>query len=124
MIIKINYYIKYVHLILNLNFLFLIFDSATSLYRTDYSIREELRQDKIVWPKFLRNFKKIVDEHIIAVIISNQDVVKVDGKGFGVNDKKSIGRHIMTHSWQIRLYLRKDSKENGIHKIYDSPSLP
>ena len=74
--------------------------------------------------KFLRNLQRIADEHKIVVVITNQVVATVDGNGFGGNDKKPIGGHIMAHACQTRLYLKKGLKQNRICKIYDSPSLP
>ena len=41
--------------------------------------------------KFLRNLKKIADEHKVMVVLSNQEVATVDGNSFGGNDKKPIG---------------------------------
>ena len=105
-------------------FSLLVVDSATALYRTDYSGRAELSNRQMSLAKFLRNLQKIADEHKIAVVLTNQVVATVDGAGFGGNDKKPIGGHIMAHACQTRLYLRKGLKENRICKIYDSPSLP
>ena len=105
-------------------FALLIVDSATALYRTDYNGRGELSARQMSLAKFLRNLQKIADEHKIAVVVTNQVVASVDGGGFGGNDKKPIGGHIMAHDCQTRLYLRKGLKENRICKIYDSPSLP
>ena len=104
-------------------FSLLVVDSATALYRTDYNGRGELSARQMSLAKFLRNLQKIADEHKIAVVVTNQVVATVDG-GFGGNDKKPIGGHIMAHACQTRLYLRKGLKENRICKIYDSPSLP
>ena len=105
-------------------FALLVVDSATALYRTDYNGRGELSARQMSLAKFLRNLQKIADEHKIAVVLTNQVVATVDGGGFGGNDKKPIGGHIMAHACQTRLYLRKGLKENRICKIYDSPSLP
>ena len=105
-------------------FALLVVDSATALYRTDYNGRGELSARQMSLAKFLRNLQKIADEHKIAVVLTNQVVATVDGAGFGGNDKKPIGGHIMAHACQTRLYLRKGLKENRICKIYDSPSLP
>ena len=105
-------------------FSLLIVDSATALYRTDYNGRGELSARQMSLAKFLRNLQKIADEHKIAVVITNQVVAKIDGGGFGGNDKKPIGGHIMAHACQTKLFLRKGLKENRICKIYDSPSLP
>jgi DNA repair protein RAD51 len=106
-------------------FALLIVDSATALYRTDFSGRGELSARQMSLAKFLRNLQKIADEFQVAVVISNQVVAQVDGNSFGgANDKKPIGGHIMAHAAQTRLYLRKGNKENRICKVYDSPCLP
>ena len=105
-------------------FSLLIVDSATALYRTDYNGRGELSNRQMSLAKFLRNLQKIADEHKVVVVITNQVVATVDGNGFGGNDKKPIGGHIMAHACQTRLYLKKGLKQNRICKIYDSPSLP
>jgi DNA repair protein RAD51 len=106
-------------------FALLIVDSATALYRTDYSGRGELSARQMSLGKFLRNLQKIADEFQVAVVITNQVVAQVDGNTFGgCNDKKPIGGHIMAHAAQTRLYLRKGNKENRICKVYDSPCLP
>ena len=105
-------------------FSLLIVDSATALYRTDYSGRGELSTRQMNLAKFLRNLQKIADEHKVVVVITNQVVATVDSNAFGGNDKKPIGGHIMAHACQTRLYLKKGLKQNRICKIYDSPSLP
>ena len=105
-------------------FSLLIVDSATALYRTDYTGRGELSNRQMSLAKFLRNLQKIADEHKVVVVITNQVVATVDGNAFGGNDKKPIGGHIMAHACQTRLYLKKGLKQNRICKIYDSPSLP
>ena len=102
----------------------LIVDSATALYRTDYSGRGELSNRQMSLAKFLRNLQKIADEHKVVVVVTNQVVATVDGNAFGGNDKKPIGGHIMAHACQTRLYLKKGLKQNRICRIYDSPSLP
>ena len=105
-------------------FSLLIVDSATALYRTDYTGRGELSSRQMSLAKFLRNLQKIADEHKVVVVITNQVVATVDGNSFAGNDKKPIGGHIMAHACQTRLYLRKSQRNNRICKIYDSPSLP
>ena len=105
-------------------FALLIVDSATALYRTDYTGRAELSNRQMNLAKFLRNLQKIADEHKIAVVITNQVVATVDGNSFGGVDKKPIGGHIMAHACQTRLFLKKGLKQNRVCKIYDSPSLP
>ncbi len=106
-------------------FSLLIVDSATALYRTDFSGRGELSARQMSLGKFLRNLQKLADEFKVAVLITNQVVAQVDGSSFaGMNDKKPIGGHIMAHASQTRLYLRKGVKDNRVCKVYDSPCLP
>lgn len=106
------------------NFALLIVDSATNLYRTDFSGRGELAARQMHLAKFLRGLQKIADEFKVAVVFTNQVVATVDGGGYGGNDKKPIGGHIVAHAPQTRLYLRKGAKENRICKVYDSPTIP
>ncbi|XP_037084383.1 DNA repair protein RAD51 homolog A [Pollicipes pollicipes] len=103
----------------------LICDSATSLYRTDYSGRGELSARQMHLARFLRMLLRLADEFGIAVLISNQVVAQVDGAAmFAADPKKPIGGNIMAHASTTRLYLRKGRGETRICKIYDSPCLP
>jgi DNA repair protein RAD51 len=103
----------------------LIVDSATSLYRTDYSGRGELSARQMHLAKFLRTLLRIADEFGVAVVITNQVVAQVDGASmFTADPKKPIGGNIMAHASTTRLYLRKGRGETRICKIYDSPCLP
>ena len=103
----------------------LIVDSATNLYRTDYSGRGELSARQMHLGQFLRNLQRLADEYGIAIVITNQVVAQVDGSAMFVSDpKKPIGGNIMAHASQTRLYLRKGRGETRVCKIYDSPSLP
>ena len=77
----------------------LIVDSATALYRTDYSGRGELSSRQMHLAKFLRMLQRIADEFGVAVVITNQVVANVDGASmFGGDNKKPIGGHIMAHA--------------------------
>ncbi|KAF9937127.1 recombinase rad51 [Mortierella antarctica] len=106
-------------------FALLIIDSATSLYRTDYSGRGELSARQMHMARFLRNLQRLADEFGVAVVITNQVVASVDGMAmFNADSKKPIGGNIMAHSSTTRLSLRKGRAENRICKIYDSPCLP
>lgn len=106
------------------HFSLLIVDSATNLYRTDYSGRGELSTRQMHLGQFLRNLQKLADEFGIAVVLTNQVVAQVDGASMFISDpKKPIGGNIMAHASQTRLSLRKGRGENRICKIYDSPSL-
>ncbi|XP_051170522.1 DNA repair protein RAD51 homolog 1 [Leptopilina boulardi] len=104
----------------------LIVDSATALYRTDYSGRGELSARQMHLARFLRMLLRLADEFGVAVIITNQVVAQVDGAAsmFGGDQKKPIGGNIIAHASTTRLYLRKGRGETRICKIYDSPCLP
>lgn len=104
----------------------LIVDSATALYRTDFSGRGELSARQMHLARFLRTLLRLADEFGVAVVISNQVVAQVDGACamFNADPKKPIGGNIMAHASTTRLYLRKGRGETRICKIYDSPCLP
>jgi len=103
----------------------LIVDSATALYRTDYSGRGELSARQMHLARFLRTLLRLADEFGVAVVITNQVVAQVDGGAmFCADPKKPIGGHIMAHASTTRLYLRKGRGDTRICKIYDSPCLP
>eukprot|EP01132_Coremiostelium_polycephalum_P002026 gene2026-2493_t len=104
----------------------LIVDSATALYRTDYSGRGDLSDRQRHLARFLRTLQRLADEFGVAVVITNQVVATVDGAGglFNPDPKKPIGGHIMAHASTTRLSLRKGKGEMRICKIYDSPCLP
>jgi len=105
-------------------FALLVIDSATNLYRSDYSGRGELSARQMSLAKFLRNLQKLADEFQIAVVITNQVVACVDGSSFGAaNDKKPIGGHIIAHASQTRLSLRKGKGDTRVCKVYSSPTL-
>ncbi|KAJ3400550.1 recombinase rad51 [Chytriomyces hyalinus] len=104
-------------------FSLLIVDSATSLYRTDYSGRGELSARQMHLAKFLRMLQRLADEFGIAVVLTNQVVAQVDGFAMGDN-KKPIGGNIIAHASTTRLYFKKGAGENRICKVYDSPNLP
>eukprot|EP00180_Rhodochaete_pulchella_P001889 Plantae.Rhodophyta-Rhodochaete_pulchella.ctg28342.p1 GENE.Plantae.Rhodophyta-Rhodochaete_pulchella.ctg28342~~Plantae.Rhodophyta-Rhodochaete_pulchella.ctg28342.p1 ORF type:complete len:342 (-),score=57.67 Plantae.Rhodophyta-Rhodochaete_pulchella.ctg28342:440-1465(-) len=102
-----------------------IVDSATALYRTDYTGRGELAARQQHMARFLRYIQRICDEFGVAAVITNQVVAQVDGAAmFAADPKKPIGGNIIAHASQTRLYLRKGRGENRICKIYDSPTLP
>ncbi|XP_063702098.1 DNA repair protein RAD51 homolog 1-like [Culicoides brevitarsis] len=103
----------------------LIVDSATALYRTDFSGRGELSARQMHLARFLRMLLKLADEYGVAVLITNQVVAQVDGASmFAADPKKPIGGNIIAHASTTRLYLRKGRGENRMCKIYDSPCLP
>ena len=102
----------------------LIVDSATALYRTDYSGRNELAPRQMHLARFMRMLQRLADEFGIAVVITNQVVANVDATMFSGDNKKPIGGHIMAHASTTRLYLKKSKGENRVCRIYDSPNLP
>jgi len=106
-------------------FSLLVIDSATALYRTDYSGRGELSARQMHLARFLRSIARLADEYGVAVVITNQVVAQVDGAAmFAADPKKPIGGNIMAHASTTRLYLRKGRAEQRVCKIYDSPNLP
>ncbi|KAG0257137.1 recombinase rad51 [Actinomortierella ambigua] len=106
-------------------FSLLIVDSATALYRTDFSGRGELSARQMHMARFLRNLQRLADEFGVAVVITNQVVAQVDGASmFNADPKKPIGGNIIAHASTTRLSLRKGRGENRICKVYDSPCLP
>lgn len=52
-------------------FALMVIDSATALYRTDYSGRGELSARQMHLAKFLRTLQRIADEFGVAVVITN-----------------------------------------------------
>ena len=104
----------------------LIVDSATGLYRTDYSGRGELSARQMHLAQFLRHLQRLADEFHVAVVITNQVVASVDGAAamFNPNPLKPIGGNIMAHASTTRLFLKKGRGENRVCKIYGSPCLP
>nr|UXY87009.1 DNA repair protein Rad51 [Cryptomonas paramecium] len=103
----------------------LIVDSATALYRTDYTGRGELAPRQQHMAKFLRRLQRLADEFGIAIVITNQVIAKVEGGVYCIPDaKKPVGGNVIAHASQTRLYLKKNKGNNRTCKIYDSPNLP
>merc|ERR1712232_482333 len=104
----------------------LVVDSATGLFRTDYTGRGELADRQQHLNKFLRHLQRLADEHGVAVVITNQVMASPDQQAnpYMGPQVKPIGGHIIGHASQTRLFLRKGKGETRICKIYDSPSLP
>ncbi|KAJ4790689.1 Dna repair protein rad51-like protein [Rhynchospora pubera] len=105
-------------------FALMIVDSATALYRTDFSGRGELSARQMHLAKFLRSLQKLADEFGVAVVITNQVVSQVDGSAvFAGPQIKPIGGNIMAHASTTRLALRKGRAEERICKVISSPCL-
>jgi len=102
----------------------LIVDSATALFRTDFSGRGELadRQQKLA--QFLRQLAIIALVYNVAVVITNQVTANPGGSMFVRDNTTAIGGNIMAHSSTTRLKLRKGRGENRVMKVIDSPTLP
>ena len=102
-----------------------VVDSATALYRTDYSGRGELSSRQMHLAQFLRTLLRLADEFGVAVVVTNQVVAQMDGSAmFQADPKKPIGGNIMAHASTTRISLRKGRGEQRVAKIYDSPCLP
>lgn len=101
-----------------------VVDSATALYRTDFSGRGELAERQQKLAKFLRLLHRLADEYGVAVVITNQVVANPDGSMFVKDNTKPIGGNIIAHASTTRIKLRKGRGENRVAKIVDSPTLP
>lgn len=102
----------------------LIIDSATALFRTDYTGRGELAARQMKLAQFLRRLQRLADEFGVAVVVTNQVVAQVDAAmSFGPS-VKPIGGNIMAHASTTRLSLSKGRGELRKCKVYDSPCLP
>ncbi|CAJ2652124.1 unnamed protein product [Trifolium pratense] len=105
-------------------FALMIIDSATALYRTDFSGRGELSARQMHLAKFPRSLQKLADEFGVAVVLTNQVVSQVDGSAmFARPQVKPIGGNIMAHATTTRLALRKGRGEERICKVISSPCL-
>jgi len=104
-------------------FALLVVDSATALYRTDYSGRAELAERQMHLARFLRQLMRLADEFGIAVVITNQVVASVDGAMFQSDPKKPIGGNIMAHASTTRLKFSKAKENERKCLVYDSPKL-
>lgn len=102
----------------------MVVDSATALYRTDYSGRGELSERQMQMGQFLRQLTRLAEEFGVAVLITNQVVANPDGMSFAKDSTKPIGGNIIAHASTTRLRLRKGRGENRICTVYDSPTLP
>jgi DNA repair protein RAD51 len=104
----------------------IVVDSATALYRTDYSGRGELAARQMHLARFLRSLLRIADEFGVAVVMTNQVVACVDGGAamFQADPKKPIGGNIVAHASTTRLSMRKGRGNTRVCKIFDSPCLP
>jgi len=105
-------------------FALMVVDSATALYRTDYSGRGELSERQMHLAQFLRQLTRLAEEFGIAVVITNQVVANPDGMSFAKDATKPIGGNIIAHASTTRLKFKKGRGDNRVCVIYDSPTLP
>ncbi|KAG9401399.1 recombinase rad51 [Aphanomyces cochlioides] len=101
-----------------------VVDSATALFRTDYSGRGELAARQQELAKFLRALTRMADEFGVAVVITNQMTANPDSGMFAKDPLQPIGGNIMAHASCTRLRLKKARGENRVMKVIDSPILP
>ena len=101
-----------------------VVDSATALFRTDYSGRGELSERQMQLAQFLRQLTRMAEEFGVAVVLTNQVVANPDGMSFAKDATKPIGGNIIAHASTTRLRLRKGRGDNRICQIFDSPTLP
>lgn len=92
----------------------IVVDSATALYRTDYSGRGELSERQMQLAQFLRQLTRLAEEFGVAVFMTNQVVANPDGMSFAKDSTKPIGGNIIAHASTTRLRLRKGRGENRI----------
>lgn len=102
----------------------LVVDSATALFRTDYTGRGELSERQMQMAQFLRQLTRLAEEFGVAVFMTNQVVANPDGMSFAKDSTKPIGGNIVAHAATTRLRLRKGRGENRICTVFDSPTLP
>ena len=105
-------------------FALLVVDSATALFRTDFTGRGQLAERQQTLAQFLRSLQRLADEFGVAVVMTNQVVSNPDGGMFAGDPLKPIGGNIVAHASTTRLKLRKGRGETRICKVFDSPSLP
>ncbi|KAK3929118.1 DNA repair protein RAD51-like protein 1 [Frankliniella fusca] len=92
----------------------LIIDSATALYRTDYSGRGELAARQQHLARFMRMLLRLADEFGVAVVITNQVVAQVDGASlFAADPKKPIGGNIIAHASTTRQVVSSERKRRN-----------
>ncbi|MFS7980683.1 DNA repair protein RAD51 [Helianthus anomalus] len=102
----------------------MIVDSATALYRTDFSGRGELSARQMHLAKFLRSLQKLANEFGVAVVITNQMVAQLDGSAmFAGPQIKPICVGINVAYVDNTLALRKGRGEERICKVISSPCL-
>jgi DNA repair protein RAD51 len=103
----------------------MIVDSATALFRTDFTGRGELAERQQKLAQFMRALSTLATTYGVAVVITNQVTADPGGAAMFVKDNnKPIGGNIIAHASTTRLKLRKGRGENRVMKVIDSPMIP
>jgi DNA repair protein RAD51 len=102
----------------------MVVDSATALFRTDYSGRGELAERQMQLAQFLRQLTRIAEEFGVAVVLTNQVVANPEAMGYSKETTKPIGGNIIAHASTTRLRFKKGRENTRICQVYDSPTLP
>lgn len=103
----------------------LVVDSATALFRTDFTGRGELAERQQKLAQFLRQLTMLASTYGVAVVITNQVTADPGGAAMFVKDSnKAIGGNIIAHASTTRLKLVKGRGENRICIVIDSPLIP
>merc|ERR1712217_1020511 len=89
----------------------LVVDSATGLFRTDYTGRGELADRQQALNRFLQKLERIADEHGVAVVITNQVSSLPD-----ISAPALTGSQVKTMGGHTRLHFCKGEGKNRICK--------
>lgn len=101
----------------------IVVDSATALYRTDYTGRGELSARQQSLAQFLRCLARFADEFGVAIVITNQVSANPDSGMFVKDTIVPIGGNIIAHASTTRLKLRKGRGNSRVCKVVDSPCI-
>jgi len=105
-------------------YVLMIVDSATALFRTDFTGRGELAERQQKLAQFLRALTNLAQTYGIAIVITNQVSADPGGSAmFSADSNKPIGGNIIAHASTTRLKLRKGRGENRVMKVIDSPMI-
>jgi len=101
----------------------IVVDSATALFRTDFSGRGELAERQQMLGQFMRQLQRLANEYGVAVVITNQVVASPDSAMFSGDGLKPIGGNIIAHASTTRIRLKKGRGEERIARVVDSPII-
>ncbi|MHA1345833.1 MAG: DNA repair and recombination protein RadA [Candidatus Heimdallarchaeaceae archaeon] len=100
----------------------MIIDSLTSHFRAEYTGRGALLERQQKLNKYLHQLLRLAEVYDIAIVATNQVLSKPDVL-YG-ETTFPIGGHIVAHSCQTRVFLRKGKGEKRIARVIDSPHIP